>query len=337
MVGATGLVGTEMLRLLDERAFPVDELRAYASPRSEGRALPFKDGEVVCRVLADGCFDGLDLVVIDVDDPLALEWAPQAVASGARVVDNSAAFRTDPDVPLVVSEVNPDDVRDLPKGIVSCPNCTTMVLVTALAPLHRAAGIERLVVSTYQSVSGAGQPGMRELDEQWTKGAGQIDRYARAAASADFIQAGDVWDRPIAGNVIPLAGSVKDAGYTSEEWKLVHESRKILHAPELHATATCVRVPVYVGHAMTANVQFAAPLTKADAVALLTDAPGVQLVDGGDGSPTPLESAGIDPVLVGRLREDPSQPNTLDLWVTGDNLRKGAALNAVQLTELLLP
>jgi aspartate-semialdehyde dehydrogenase len=336
VVGATGLVGTEMLRLLDEREFPVDELRAYASARSEGRALPFKDGEVVCQVLADGCFDGLDLVVIDVDDPLALEWAPRAAAAGARVVDNSAAFRTDPDVPLVVSEVNPDDVRDLPKGIVSCPNCTTMVLVTALAPLHRAARIERMVVSTYQSVSGAGQPGMHELDEQWTKGAGQMDRYARAAAIDGAIEPGEVWDRPIAGNVIPLAGSVKDAGYTSEEWKLVNESRKILHAPELRATATCVRVPVYVGHAMTANVQFAHPLTKPDAAALLADAPGVRLVDGGDGAPTPLEGAGIDPVLVGRLREDPTQPNTLDLWVTGDNLRKGAALNAVQLAELLL-
>ena len=177
------------------------------------------------------------------------------MASGARVVDNSAAFRTDPDVPLVVSEVNPDDARDLPKGIVSCPNCTTMVLVTALAPLHRAAGIERMVVSTYQSVSGAGQPGMHELDEQWTKGAGQMDRYARAATLPDTLAPGEVWDRPIAGNVIPLAGSVKEAGYTSEEWKLVHESRKILHAPELRATATCVRVPVYVGHAMTANVR----------------------------------------------------------------------------------
>jgi aspartate-semialdehyde dehydrogenase len=336
VVGATGLVGTEMLRLLHERAFPVAELRAYASSRSEGRTLPFGDGEVTCRVLADGCFDGLDLVVIDVDDPLALEWAPQAVASGARVVDNSAAFRTDPDVPLVVSEVNPDDVHELPKGIVSCPNCTTMVLVTALAPLHRAAGIDRMVVSTYQSVSGAGQPGMRELDEQWTKGAGQMDRYARAAAVDDGMHAGEVWDRPIAGNVIPLAGSLKEAGYTSEEWKLVNESRKILHAPDLRATATCVRVPVYVGHAMSANVQFSNALTKADAVALLADAPGLRLVDGGDGHPTPLEGAGIDPVLVGRLREDPSQPNTLDLWVTGDNLRKGAALNAVQLAELLL-
>ena len=336
VVGATGLVGTEMLRLLEERVFPVSELRAYASTRSEGRRLPFAGGDVACEVLRDGCFEGLDIVVIDVDDPLALEWAPHAAAAGARVVDNSAAFRMDPAVPLVVSEVNPDDLRELPQGIVSCPNCTTMVLVTALAPLHRAAGIDRMVVSTYQSVSGAGQPGMHELDEQWTKGAGQMERLRRAGTTGDAVVPGDVWDRPIAGNVIPLAGSVKEAGYTSEEWKLVYESRKILHAPELRATATCVRVPVYVGHALAANVQFRRDLTRAEAVELLSVAPGVQLVDGGAGHPTPLESAGIDPVLVGRVREDPSQERTLDLWVTGDNLRKGAALNAVQLAELLL-
>jgi aspartate-semialdehyde dehydrogenase len=338
VVGATGLVGTEMLRLLDQRAFPVDELRAYASPRSEGRALPFKDGEVVCRVLADGCFDGLDLVVIDVDDPLALEWAPQAVESGARVVDKSAAFRMEPDVPLVIAEVNPDDVRDMPRGIVSSPNCTTTVPLVALAPLHRAAGIRRMVVSSYQSVSGAGQPGIHELDEQWTKGAGQADRYLVAGREplGGLIQSGEVWDRPIAGNVIPKAGSVREGGYTSEEWKMVRETRKILHAPEIQVSATCVRVPVYVGHGVSVNVQFEQALTKADAVELLRNAPGVQLVDGGDGAPTPMEAAGIDPVLVGRLREDPSQANTLDLWATGDNLRKGAALNGIQIAELLL-
>ena len=173
VVGATGLVGGEMLRVLDERAFPVTELRVFASLRSEGRRLRFGGGEVVCERLRDGCFDGLELVIVDVDDPLSAAWAPKAVAAGARVVDNSAAFRMDPDVPLVVAEVNPDDVRRIAKGIVSCPNCTTMVLITALAPLHRAAGIERLIVSTYQSVSGAGQAGVRELAEQWTKGAGQ--------------------------------------------------------------------------------------------------------------------------------------------------------------------
>jgi aspartate-semialdehyde dehydrogenase len=335
VVGATGLVGQEMLRVLEQRAFPVDELRAYASPRSEGRILEFAGGSVSCEVLRAGCFDGLDLVVIDVDDPLALEWAPAAAAAGAKVVDNSAAFRMDPDVPLVVAEVNPADVSALPKNIVSCPNCTTMVLVTALAPLHRAAGIERLVVSTYQAVSGAGQVGLDELAKQWNEGAGAEDTLRRAAAIPGALRAGDVWDRPIAGNVIPLAGSVKDAGYTSEEWKLVHESRKILHAPDLRVTGTCVRVPVYVGHSMTANVQFARPFGRDEAAALLADAPGVVLVDGGAGSPTALEGAGIDPVLVGRLREDPSQENTLDLWVTGDNLRKGAALNAVQLAELI--
>jgi aspartate-semialdehyde dehydrogenase len=335
VVGATGLVGTEMLRLLEERAFPVDELRVYASPRSEGRKLAFKGGEVVCEVLRDDCFDGLDFVVIDVDDPLALEWAPRAAESGARVVDNSAAFRMDDDVPLVVAEVNPEDVRFLPRGIVSCPNCTTMVPLTALAPLHRAAGIERMVVSTYQSVSGAGMPGLHELDEQWTKGAGQVERLSRAGALG-AIEPGAVWDRPIAGNVIPLAGSMKEAGYTSEEWKFMRESRKILHAPELRVSTTCVRVPVYVGHAVALNVEFRRELPRAEAVELLEAAPGVRLVDGGDGHPTPLEAAGIDPVLVGRLRVDPSQERTLDLWVTGDNLRKGAALNAIQLAELML-
>ncbi len=336
VVGATGLVGTEMFRLLEERAFPVSDLRAYASPRSQGRKLPFAGGEVVCEILRDGCFDGLDIVVIDVDDPLALEWAPRAAAAGARVVDNSAAFRTDADVPLVIAEVNPDDLRDMPRGIVSCPNCTTMIPLTALAPLHRAAGIERLVASTYQSVSGAGQPGLHELEEQWTKGAGQMERLRRAGALDGVIEPGEMWDRPIAGNVIPLAGSVKEAGYTSEEWKFVRESRKILHAPGMRVTATCVRVPVYVGHAVAVNAQFSRLLPREEAIALLSVAPGVQLVENGDGHPTPLEAAGIDPVLVGRVREDPSQARTLDLWITGDNLRKGAALNAVQLAELLL-
>jgi aspartate-semialdehyde dehydrogenase len=336
VIGATGLVGQEMLRILEQRRFPVGNLRAYASPRSEGRKLAFGEGEVTCEVLRDGCFDGLDLVIVDVDDPLALEWAPIAAASGARVVDNSAAFRMEPDVPLVVAEVNPEDLAALPRGIASCPNCTTMVLVTALAPLQRAAGIERMVVSTYQSVSGAGAPGITELDAQWTKFAGQSETLRRAATHDGVIVAGEVWSKPIAGNVIPLAGSLKEQGYTSEEWKLVRETRKILHDDAIAISATCVRVPVYVGHAMAANVKFRDGMTAARAAELLAHAPGVSLVDGGAGAPTPLEGAGIDPVLVGRLRQDQSQPNTLDLWVTGDNLRKGAALNAVQLAELLV-
>ncbi len=336
VIGATGLVGQEMLRILEERRFPVGTLRTYASPRSEGRRLPFAGSEVVCEVLRDGCFDGLDLVIVDVDDPLALEWAPRAAAAGARVVDNSAAFRMDPDVPLVVAEVNPEDLAELPRGIASCPNCTTMVLVAALAPLRRVVDITRLVVSTYQSVSGAGAAGITELETQWTKLTGQTESLRRAATVDGLIAPGDVWPRPIAGNVIPLAGSVREQGYTSEEWKLVYESRKILHAPDLAVSATCVRVPVFVGHAMTANVAFAGPMDAARAAELLAAAPGVVLVDGGAGAPTPLEGAGIDPVLVGRLRDDPSQADTIDLWVTGDNLRKGAALNAVQMAELLI-
>jgi aspartate-semialdehyde dehydrogenase len=335
VVGATGVVGREMLRVLEERAFPVDELRVYASARSEGRKLPYADREVTCETLRPDGFDGLDLVIVDVDDPIAAEWAPIAAAAGAKVVDNSAAFRLDPGVPLVVTEINPDDLQQMPKGIASCPNCTTAVPLTAIAPLHRAAGLRRMVVSTYQSVSGAGQSGLRELDEQWTKGDGRSEILRRAGAIDGAITPGEVWDRPIAGNVIPRAGSLGEQGYTSEEWKMLHESRKILHAEELLATVTCVRVPVYVGHAVSANLRFSRPMTKAEAVELLSDAPGVRLVDGGDGHPTPLESAGIDPVLVGRVREDPSEPGSLNLWVAGDNLRKGAALNAVQIAELL--
>ena len=336
VVGATGLVGTEMLRLLEAREFPVSELRVYASPRSEGRRLPFAGREVTCEVLRDGCFDGLDLVVIDVDDPLSFEWAPQAAAVGARVVDKSAAFRMDDDVPLVVAEVNPEEMRNMRKGIASCPNCTTMVPITALAPLHRAARIDRMVVSTYQSVSGAGQAGLHELDAQWTKLDGRVADLSRAGTFDHALVEGDVWSKPIAGNVIPLAGSVKEAGYTSEEWKMVRESRKILGDPDIKATVTCVRVPVYVGHAVSANVRFHRPMSKGEAVELLANAPGVRLIDDGDGWPTPQEAAGIDPVLVGRVREDPSEPGTLDLWVTGDNLRKGAALNGVQMAEVLL-
>jgi aspartate-semialdehyde dehydrogenase len=336
LMGATGLVGTEMLRILEERAFPVSELRAYASPRSLGRKLPFAGGEVECEVLAPGCFDGLDFVIVDVDDPLAAEWAPLAAAAGAKVVDNSAAFRSDPDVPLVIAEVNPDDVRSMPKGIVSCPNCTTMIPVTALAPLHRAARIDRLVVSTYQSVSGAGQVGMHELDAQWTKLSGRSDDLARAGALDAAVVEGEVWPKPIAGNVIPLAGSMKEEGYTSEEWKMIRETRKILHDDDIRCTVTCVRAPVYVGHAVSVNARFHRPLAKAEAIEILRDAPGVRVVDDGDGFPTPLDAAGIDPVLVGRVREDGSEPGSLNLWITGDNLRKGAALNAVQLAELLL-
>jgi aspartate-semialdehyde dehydrogenase len=335
-MGATGLVGSELLRLLVERKFPVDELRVYASPRSEGRKLRFGDGEVTCEVLRDGCFDGLELVIVDVDEPISLEWSPKAVGAGANVIDKSSAFRMDPDVPLVIAGVNSDDMRHMPKGIASSPNCTTTIPVMALAPLHRAARIERMVVSTYQSVSGAGLAGINELDAQWAKLDGRSADLARAATFDRPLVEGDVWSKPIAGNVIPLAGSVKEQGYTSEEWKMVRETRKILHDEEIRCTVTCVRVPVYVGHAVTANVRFHRPMSKAEAVELLADVPGLRLVDHGDGFPTPQEGAGIDDILVGRIREDPSEPGTLDIWATGDNLLKGAALNGVQMAEVLL-
>jgi aspartate-semialdehyde dehydrogenase len=336
VMGATGLVGQEMLRILEERSFPVDRLRVYASPRSKDRVLTFGEREVTCELLERGCFDGLDLVIVDVDEPLALEWAPVAAAAGAKVIDNSSAFRMEPDVPLVVAEVNPEDLSELPTGIASCPNCTTMVLVTALAPLHRAAAIDRMVVSTYQSVSGAGILGIEELAGQWTKFDGAAEQLRRAATVDGLIEPGEVWPKPIAGNVIPLAGSVKEEGYTSEEWKLVFESRKILHDDSMRISATCVRVPVFVGHALSANLEFHDPMSREQAAEVLAAAPGVVLVDGGVGAPTALEGAGIDPVLVGRLRNDPSHPNSLNLWVTGDNLRKGAALNAVQMAEVLV-
>jgi aspartate-semialdehyde dehydrogenase len=336
LMGATGMVGTEMLRILEERNFPVGELRAFASPRSEGRKLPFRGGEVTCEILRSECFDGLDLVVIDVEDDLAEEWAPHAAAAGALVVDNSAAFRMDPDVPLVIAEVNPEDLAHMPKGIASCGNCTTMIPVTALASLHRAARIDRMVVSTYQSVSGAGQVGLQELDAQWKKLSDRTDDLRRAGTLAGPVIESEVWSKPIAGNVIPLAGSMKEQGYTSEEWKMVRETRKILHDDEIKCSVTCVRVPVFVGHAVSVNVRFHRPMDKAEAVAILRAAPGVELVDDGDGFPTPLDAAGVDPVLVGRVREDPSEPGTLNLWVTGDNLRKGAALNGVQMAEILI-
>src|SRR5262249_50289124 len=216
---------------------------------------------------------------------------------GAQVIDKSSAWRMDPDVPLVIAEVNPDDMRSLPKGIASCPNCTTMIPVTALAPLHRAARIDRLVVSTYQSVSGAGQVGLHELDAQWTKLAGRSEDLRRAGTLDRPVVDGEGWAKPIAGNVIPLAGSVKDEGDTSEEWKMVLETRKILHDDDIKCTVTCVRVPVYVGHAVSANVRFHRSMSKAEAVEILRDAPGVTLVGDGDGYPTPLEAAGVDPVL----------------------------------------
>lgn len=340
ILGGTGLVGTEMISILATRKFPVSELLIFASTRSEGKVLHTPFGEVTCKVARDiDDFTGCDFVIVDVDDPYALELAPLAAQAGAKVVDNSAAFRMDVNVPLVVSEVNPGDIEQADKGIVACPNCTTMILLVALGPLHEKFKIDRMVVSTYQSVSGAGQSGIDELENQWkTRGFDDdINTLIRASESPDALHGGEVWPKAIAGNVIPLAGSIKESGYTSEEEKLIFETHKILHDDTIRVSATCVRVPVFVGHALSVNVSFHDFVDASMAAKILSDAPGVTLdsnIGYESAFPTPLETAGADAVHVGRIRDDLTQANTLNLWVTGDNLRKGAALNAVQIAEL---
>jgi aspartate-semialdehyde dehydrogenase len=338
ILGGTGLVGTEMISILAERKFPVSELVVFASPRSEGRKLATPFGEVTVRVVNDAAdFNGCDFVIIDVDDPLALEYVPMAASAGARVIDKSAAFRMEADVPLVIPEINGDDIKNATRNIVATPNCTTTVMLMALAPLHREFGVDRLVISSYQAVSGAGQAGLDELRDQWKEHGfdDDLSAYPVSAKTDSLIAGGEVWKKAIAGNVIPLAGSVKDNGYTSEEIKLTKETHKILHDDTLRITATCVRVPVFVGHSMSVNASFKSDIDAERAAKIIAAAPGV-ILDENDiaGSyPTPLEIAGIDDVIVGRVRNDESQENAINFWVTGDNLRKGAALNAAQIAE----
>jgi aspartate-semialdehyde dehydrogenase len=329
IVGATGLVGGIMRTLLAERKFPVDNLRLFASARSAGKTLPWAGGEVTVEDAATADFRGLDLALFAAGATLSKELAPRVAAAGATVVDNSSGWRHDPDVPLVVAEVNPHALDSIPKGIVANPNCTTMVAMPVLKPLHDEAGLRRIVVSTYQSVSGGGLKGVAELEKQ------AIDVAPRSAelvfrASVDY-PAPEVFVAPIAFNVVPLAGRLVD-DETDEEHKFRHESRKILGIPELAVSCTCVRVPVYTGHSVSLNVEFHRPLSPERAAELLASAPGVVLAD----VPTPLGAVGNDPCYVGRIRRDPGAPNGLALFVCGDNLRKGAALNAVQVAEALV-
>lgn len=339
ILGGTGLVGTEMISIFAERKFPIDELVVFASPRSKDKVLTTPYGDVIVDVVEDASsFEGCDFVIVDVDDPIAEELVPLAASVGAKVVDKSATFRMDPDVPLVIPEINGDDVRFARKNIVSNPNCTTTVLLMAVAPLHDAAQIDRMVISSYQSVSGAGIGGIEELANQWkTHGFdNELDDFIRSAHHDDLVKGGSVWDKAIAGNVIPLAGSVKEDGYTSEEVKMDRESKKILHDDSLKITATCVRVPVFVGHALSVNVSFKNEMDAQRATEILSSAPGV-VVDAADSAgsyPTPLDIAGIDSVHVGRIRNDSTSPHSINLWATGDNLRKGAALNAAQIAEV---
>ncbi|HET9873638.1 MAG TPA: aspartate-semialdehyde dehydrogenase [Propionibacteriaceae bacterium] len=332
--GATGQVGSVMRTLLQERDFDVSEVRFFASARSAGKKLPWKDTEVVVEDTDTADFSGLDLALFSNGKTASLATAPKVAAAGAIVIDNSSAWRMDPDVPLVVSEVNPEDAIRPPKGIIANPNCTTMAAMPVLAPLHKAAGLVRLQVATYQAVSGSGGAGVDELDSQVKAVADQAAGLAFDGAAVSF-PAPKKYVKPIAYNVVPLAGSLVDDGSleTDEEQKLRNESRKILHIPGLLVAGTCVRVPVFTGHSLAIHAEFAAEIGPEHATELLSSAPGVALMD----VPTPLDAAGQDPSYVGRIRADQSAPagRGLVLFISNDNLRKGAALNAVQIAEVV--
>ncbi|MFC9851680.1 aspartate-semialdehyde dehydrogenase [Streptomyces prasinus] len=328
IVGATGQVGTVMRGILKERNFPLTELRLFASARSAGTEL---DG-VTVEDASTADYTGLDIVLFSAGGSTSRALAEKVAAQGAVVIDNSSAWRKDPEVPLVVSEVNPLAIADRPKGIIANPNCTTMAAMPVLRPLHAEAGLEALVVATYQAVSGSGVAGVAELHGQVQKVVADADRLTHDGGAVDFPEPA-VYKRPIAFNVLPLAGNVVDDGLneTDEEQKLRNESRKILDIPELKVSGTCVRVPVFSGHSLQINARFARPISPERAAELLSHAPGVVLSD----IPTPLQAAGQDSSYVGRIRRDETVDNGLALFVSSDNLRKGAALNAVQIAELV--
>ena len=332
IVGATGQVGGMMRRVLAERKFPVDELRVFASARSAGRTLPWQDAEVVVEDAGTADYSGLDIVLFSAGKYASKELAPRVTGQGAVVIDNSSAWRMDPEVPLIVSEVNPHAVAHRPRGIIANPNCTTMAAMPVLKPLHREAQLVSLVTATYQAVSGSGLPGVAELNRQVAGIEGQVSDLTFGADEVR-IPAPELYARPIAFNVLPLAGSIVDDGSdeTDEEQKLRNESRKILEIPDLKVAVTCVRVPVFTGHSLQVYARFARPLTPQRARELLAESPGVEL----DDVPTPLLAAGRDPTYVGRIRRDETVDNGLAFFCSSDNLRKGAALNAVQIAELV--
>lgn len=335
VVGATGQVGGVMRRLLDESALDIVAVRFFASSRSAGSTLPWRGAEVVVEDAATADPSGLDLALFSAGGGTSKALAPKFAAAGVVMVDNSSAWRSDPDVPLVVSEVNPQALDSIPKGIVANPNCTTMAAMPVLAPLHAAAGLQRLIVSTYQAVSGSGLAGVQELASQVAAVSAQdMAALAYDGAAVQF-PAPVKYVAPIAFDVVALAGSLVDdgSGETDEEQKLRNESRKILAIPDLLVSGTCVRVPVFSGHSLAINAEFSRPISPAEATEILAGAPGVEVTD----VPTPLQAAGADPSFVGRIRADQSVPDGrgLALFVSNDNLRKGAALNAVQIAELL--
>ena len=334
VLGASGLVGGQILRFLEERAFPVTSLRAFASSRSAGKQVPWNGGEVTIEDAATADWTGLDIMLSSPGASVSLELSPKIAAAGAIVIDNTSAWRLDPDVPLVVPEVNAHALANIPKGIVANPNCTTMVCMAPLGALHRVAVLRRLIVSTYQSISGGGVAAVNELASQVAT-AGEKARELTWNGSAVDVGEPSSFTDTIAYNVLPDAGFGLDNGThgeTKEERKFRDESRKILEIDDLDVICTCVRVPVYTGHSVSLVAEFDRPLSPEDAADVLRDAPGVELVD----VPTPLRAAGVDNSLVGRIRQA-GAPERLALFVSGDNLRKGAALNAVQIAEHLLP
>jgi aspartate-semialdehyde dehydrogenase len=325
VLGATGAVGAELLAILEQRSFPVKTLKLLASPRSAGTKLSFAGETLAVEVLGEGSFEGVDLVLASAGGSISKQWLPQAAAVGAVSIDNSSAFRMDPSVPLIVPEVNPEAAFQH-QGIIANPNCTTILMSLALWPLHQIQPIQRLVVSTYQSASGAGARAMEEVKQQ-----------AKAILAGEEPIA-TAFPYPLAFNLFPHNSELNELGYCQEEMKMVNETRKIFSAPDLRISATCVRVPVLRAHSEALNIEFGSPFPVAEAKQLLTQAPGVKVVEDWSRNyfPMPMEASGQDDVLVGRIRQDISNPNALELWLSGDQIRKGAALNAVQIAELLM-
>jgi len=336
IVGATGAVGTVMLDILSNRPDVWGEIRLIASARSAGKKLVCRGEELTVIALTPEAFDGVDVAMFDVPDEVSAEWAPIAAARGAVAVDNSGAFRMDKDVPLVVPEVNPLEAKNRPRGIISNPNCTTLSMIVAMGALHEAYGLEELVVASYQAASGAGQAGIDALRKQLIEVAG-TDVGDEAGDLRKVVTDNGPFPAPLAMNVIPWAGSLKEAGYSSEELKVRNESRKILGLADLKVSATCVRVPVVTTHSLAVHARFAKPVNREAAQAVLRDAAGVKLVDEPENHifPTPADVVGTDPTWVGRVRVSLDDPYALDLFVCGDNLRKGAALNTAQIAELV--
>ncbi|CAB4934536.1 unannotated protein [freshwater metagenome] len=336
VVGATGAVGTVMLGILSERPDVWGEIRLIASARSAGKKLMCRGEELTVVALTPESFDGIDVAMFDVPDEISAEWAPIAASRGAVVVDNSGAFRMDVDVPLVVPEVNPQEVKNRPRGIISNPNCTTLSMIVALGALHRDYELKELVVSSYQAASGAGQAGLDTLREQISLVAGTSAGDSAGDLRA-IIKDNGPFPAPLALNVVPWAGSLKADGYSSEELKVRNESRKILGLPNLKVSATCVRVPVLTTHSLTVHAVFANEPSRKGAQDILQSAAGVKLVDDPENYkfPTPADVVGTDPTWVGRVRKSLDDPMALDMFVCGDNLRKGAALNTAQIAELL--